>query len=87
VIEIAEGAGWPEPLTEFLARDQVARLFQQQRQNLEGLFLKIDPDARFSQLARPAIQLKNAKSDNTLGRDHLWHASSSAPRSWKSARS
>jgi hypothetical protein len=45
------GASWPEPQTELVARDEVARTFQQKREDLEALFLKADPDARLPQLA------------------------------------
>jgi hypothetical protein len=56
MVEIPGRAGRREPLSEFVARDEVARPLQQQRQDLEGLFLKIDPDARLPQLAGPAVQ-------------------------------
>ncbi len=72
MLEIAEGAGWPEALTKLVARDQVAGPLHEQRQDLEALFLEVDPDARLPQLARPAIQFKDAKSDKVSrwGRGH-----------------
>ena len=35
VLEIDERAIWPEPLTQFLARDEIARSLQQQRRGPE----------------------------------------------------
>src|SRR4029453_843105 len=62
MIKIAERAVWPEAPTELVARDEVARAFQKQREDLDALFLQADPGARLPQLARPAIQFKDAKS-------------------------
>jgi ATP dependent DNA ligase C terminal region len=80
VLEVDERAVWPEPLTEFVARDEIARPLQQQCQHLESLFLEGDPHSSFPQLARPTIQFKDAKPDKARRRGHLWHASSSAQR-------
>jgi hypothetical protein len=80
VIEIAEGAGGPEALTELVARDQVARTFQQKREDLEALFLEVDPDARLPQLARPAIQFEDAESDRVRRPRLFRHAWSSAQK-------
>ena len=51
MFEVDEGAIRPEPLSEFLARDEIARPLQQRRQDLEGLFLQMDLSARLPQLA------------------------------------
>ena len=80
MIEIDESAIRPEPMTQFFARDELTGPLQQQRQHLESLFLEGDPYAGFPQLARPAIQFKDAKPDKARRQGHLWHASSSAQR-------
>ena len=47
MIEIDVRPVWPEALTEFVARDEIAGPLHQQRQHLEGLFLETDPNAAF----------------------------------------
>src|SRR4029453_7743802 len=69
-------AVWPKSLTEFVAHDEIARPLQQQRQDLESLFLEGDPHSGFPQFARSAVQFKFAKPDKA--RRRVWHARSSA---------
>ena len=51
MIEIAERAGRPQPLTELVAGDKVARTLQEGGQDLEGLLLQTDTNAGLAQLA------------------------------------
>src|SRR5260370_12417536 len=45
MLEVYEGAFWPEFLMELFACDHLARLFQQHDQDLKGLVLQLDLQA------------------------------------------
>ena len=51
VLEIYERVGLPKPLLQFLARNDLARMLHQQCQNVNGLALKLDPEAMLAQFA------------------------------------
>ena len=51
VVEIHKGVGGPDLLLQFLARDNLARIFQQRLQDQKWLLLKADSYAAIAQLA------------------------------------
>src|SRR6187200_2953714 len=51
VVEIDEGVGGPQAVTKLFPRNDVARAFEQHRQNLKRLLLKSEPHALLPQLA------------------------------------
>src|SRR5580692_2391299 len=61
-IKIDEGVGRPKFLAEFLAGYHFPRMFQQKRENLEGLLLQLDSNTAFAQLCRAQIHFKDAKA-------------------------
>src|SRR5580700_5171788 len=61
-IKIDEGMGMPKFLAEFLAGYDFPRMFQQKRENLEGLLLQLDANTAFAQLCRAQIYFKDAKA-------------------------
>ena len=68
VFEVDEGIIGPEALAEFFARDKLARLFEQHREQLQRLLLKAETCARLSQLARAQIEFEDAKPDEPMCR-------------------
>jgi hypothetical protein len=62
VVEIHEGVGRPEPIAEFLARDDIAGSLQQVSKNLEGLFLQFDTHTTAAQFASSQIELEQSKA-------------------------
>jgi hypothetical protein len=46
VVEVDDDPVVPEPAPEFFPRNDLARLLQKQRENLERLLLQPDPDTR-----------------------------------------
>ena len=56
VVEVHERVGWPEPLAQILASDDVARSIQQRRQYLRGLLLELHPAAVAVQLPARAVE-------------------------------
>jgi hypothetical protein len=52
VIEIHKSVGGPDSLPEFLAADYIARVFQQNLEDLEWLFLQSDSSSILAQLSR-----------------------------------
>ena len=66
VVEIDKGVGGPESGAELLACDELTRILQQDRQDLEGLILKLDLLAVFAQFGGGKISLKNAKADGAV---------------------
>ena len=48
MIEINKGIRRPKFIAKLLARDHLPGMLQQHRQNLQGLFLKLDLDALFA---------------------------------------
>ena len=64
VLEVDERAVWPEPLTQLLARDEIAGSLQQQREDVEGLSGKAEAHACLAQLTCVKIQLEHAEPDD-----------------------
>ena len=65
MFEIDERAGWLEPLTQLLARDEIARAVQQQGEDLDGLSREAEAHPRLAQLSCMEIQLEDAEADHT----------------------
>jgi hypothetical protein len=63
VVEIDERAVWPQPLTQLLARDEIARSLQQQREDLEGLSREVEARPCLAQFSCVEIQLEHAEPD------------------------
>src|SRR5580700_5596439 len=63
VVEIDKGVLRPEFFLKFLASYDLAGALNQHRQELEGLFLKANPQAVLAQFASAKIQLENAKTE------------------------
>jgi hypothetical protein len=64
VFEIDKRISRPQLLAQFLPGYYFAGVFQQYRQNLEGLFsAELNPDSVFTQLSRRKIDFKNTKAD------------------------
>ena len=66
MVEIDKGVGGPKGGAELLACDELTRILQQDRQDLEGLILKLDLLAVFAQFGGGKISLKNAKADGAV---------------------
>jgi hypothetical protein len=66
VIEVTKIVGGPYPGLQFVARDQVARVFQKNLQHLKGLLLKLDTASRFTDLSRMEIGLKGSKPNRMI---------------------
>jgi hypothetical protein len=77
VIEIDEGIDRPQSLLYFFASDHLARLLQQERQNLKRLFLQLYLRTVAAQLARPQVNLKSPELNGTrpirAGNRHVPH--------------
>jgi hypothetical protein len=68
VLEIDERARGPEPLAQLLARDEIARPLQQQRQDVKGLSRKAEAHARLPELTGAEIQLEDAELNDAKTR-------------------
>ncbi len=60
-IEVDERVGGPKLLTQLFPGYELARTLQQQREDLERLFLEFDSDAVLAELGGTKIRLINAK--------------------------
>jgi hypothetical protein len=58
VLEVDEGALWPETMAELVAGDDIARAIEHETKNLERLILKAHSSRAFAQFTRTAIQLE-----------------------------
>jgi hypothetical protein len=65
VLEVDERAVGPQPLTQLLPREELARLPQQHRQHFVGLILQANPHAVLAQLPRPHVQLESSGTCTT----------------------
>ena len=65
VVELDDGAVWPEPGIELLTGNQLARSLQQHGEYFHGLGRKSQFTAVLAQLARHWIQFVMSKSDQT----------------------
>jgi len=61
-VKINESMGWPEPLPELVSRYHLTGMVQEKAENLEGLFLKLDPNAALAKFSRPDVQFENAEA-------------------------
>ena len=61
MIEIHKRIPGPQALAQGVARDQLARLAQQDRQHLKGLSHQLDPGAEFPQLMGMQVGLKRTE--------------------------
>src|SRR5205814_8887156 len=61
VVEVDERIGGPEPEPQRLARDHLARPFEQRNQQLKRLFLQAQPAAAFPQFSRRGIDIEHTK--------------------------
>jgi hypothetical protein len=59
MIEVHEGVGGPNSLPKLLLGHDLAGVFDQDCENLEGLLLELDPDSPFAQFSGLEVQLKN----------------------------
>ena len=71
VLEIDERIFRPEMLADFLASDQFARMFQQKREDGDGLALELNLRAVLRQFARLAVEFERSETDPLCGWD--WH--------------
>jgi hypothetical protein len=71
--EVDERVGRPEALPEFLSRYDLTGIFQQDLENLEGLFLELEPDAPLAQLSRAQVCLERTKAYPPRHRAHALH--------------
>src|ERR1700740_2645158 len=67
LVEVHEGVGGPQLLTKFLAGDDSAGVFEQQREHLEGLILQANLQPILSQLAGREVRLKNSELHRVSG--------------------
>ena len=64
MFEVNEGISRPELPAQLLPCYHLPRVFEQYRQNLEGLFsAELNPDSVFAQFPRRKIDFENAKAD------------------------
>jgi hypothetical protein len=68
VLEVDERIALPEPLTQFLAGNQLAGALHQALEHLEGLLLEVHAQAGLSQLAHAKVQLERAKPHHLTAR-------------------
>ncbi len=52
----------PELLPQLFPRHYLAGMVQEKAENLEGLFLQLDPNAALAELGRSDVQLEYAKA-------------------------
>jgi hypothetical protein len=77
VLEVDERARGPEPLPQFLARDEITRSLQQQGEDVEGLSRQAEAHAGLAELTGVEIQLEHAELDDVRARScRLAHRSS-----------
>jgi hypothetical protein len=87
MVEIHEGVRRPEFCLKFLASYHVSGTLKQHRQDLQGLFLKANPQAVLAQFASAKIQLENSKSQPHSGVKVICHdreVSESECTTWRS---
>jgi hypothetical protein len=76
VLEIDEGVGRPEPVLQFFAREQFARLFKEQGENLERPASETDFPAVLAQLAGAKVNVVGVEAKPTFGRKLIVHGRS-----------
>jgi ribosomal protein S15P/S13E len=63
LIKVNEGVSRPDSLPQFVAANQLTRLFQQDLQNLKGLVLELDLDTLLAQLCSLEVHFERHKAD------------------------
>ena len=66
VIEIHKSVGWPDFLPQVFACDYLARVFQQNPQDLEWLFLQADSCSVLAQFSRVLLQLEASETNDSM---------------------
>jgi len=66
VIEIDKSVGGPDFLLQLFPRDHLARIFQQNLKNLQGLLLKLDLDALLAQFPGAQVHFENTEANRRL---------------------
>ena len=66
MLEVDKRVVGPQPLAERVAGDDLTGLFEQHREQLQGLLLKVESHARFPQLAGAQIELEDAEPDQPI---------------------
>jgi hypothetical protein len=66
-VKIDEGVRRPQPVAEFFARNDLSGVLQKHAQNLERLFLHLQPDPTLAQLACSNIYLVDSEPKNMEG--------------------
>jgi hypothetical protein len=67
VIEIDKGVSRPEAISQFVAGDDFAGLFQKDREDLERLFGKLKSQPVLAQFANLQIYFEDAETKNPCG--------------------
>ena len=75
VVEVSEGVGRPQFLSQLLSRHHLTGTLQQTNENLERLILKLDLAAVLAELTRPQISFKGPKLCNPPRGNWLFHGS------------
>jgi hypothetical protein len=73
VLEIHKRVHGPQTALQFLSREQFARLFEQQRENLKGPASETDFSAMFTQLTRAEVNVVGVEAEPTFGREFVAH--------------
>ena len=60
VLEVDEGAVWPETVAQFVSSDEVSRALEQRAQDFERLTLKLEARRADSQLAGAQVELERS---------------------------
>ena len=73
MLEIHKGVGGPELLVQFLARDDLAGMREQHRQDLKGLFLDFDLQAVLAQLGGAKVNLEGPEVNDVGDESRVRH--------------
>jgi len=63
VVEVNEGVGGPDALLQFFTRDHLTWTFQQDLQNLQWLFLQLDPYTPLAQFSGIRVNLEGTEAN------------------------
>jgi len=66
VIKVNEGIRGPHPLPQFFPRNQFARLFEQNLQELERLLLQSDPDSVLVQFSGVLVEFERPEANDRM---------------------
>src|SRR5216683_570474 len=76
VIEIDKSVAWPKALTQFVAGNDFARLFEKDGQNLKRLFGKLEAQTMLAQFEGFKVKIEGAAADYFRRMDgfvHIFH--------------